>query len=332
MNQQPTSIAVLGAGSWGTALAIVLNRTSAKATLWGRNKALVKSMQETRINNTYLPDNFIDPSITITDDLLTATEADILVLAVPAQSLRNICVVLSDMIPVGKPIIVASKGLEQGSMMLMSDIVELTLPANPCLILSGPNFAAEAAASLPTATVLASTHKALLEQCQFMMAGKYFRPYATDDVVSVQIGGAIKNVIAIACGITLGAGLGENARAAIITRGLSEMMRLAELRGGRIETLHGLAGVGDLVLTCGSPQSRNMALGIAIGESSQKYEEMPISLKLTEGSMTSEAVYEMAMKQGIHMPISITVADILQQRISVEEGIDRLLSRPPGYE
>jgi glycerol-3-phosphate dehydrogenase (NAD(P)+) len=330
---ESNSIGVIGAGSWGTALAIVLNRTGANVTLWSRNEAVAKTIEETRVNPRHLPDVFISPQIRVTTDLMEATRAEVLVLAIPAQAMRTVCIALSDMIETHVPLVVAAKGIERGSLMLMSEVLEVMLPSNPVVILSGPNFAKEAADGLPTATVFASRHTSLVERLQFTMGGKHFRPYVTDDVVSVQIGGAVKNVIALACGIALGAEMGENARAAIMTRGLAEMMRLAEAKGGRAETLSGLSGIGDLMLSCASTRSRNMALGFSIGAASiLESTAAPMPNALAEGVVTAEAVYELSQKLGIPMPISVSVANILKSRVTVQEGIHELLSRPVGRE
>ncbi len=329
-----SKITVIGAGSWGTALAIVANRAGADVTLWSRNEKLSHEMQKLRINSQYLPNIFIEPSITVTNNLEQALQTDMLLLAIPAQSLRAFCINLSDMIDIDLPLIIAAKGIERGSLLLMSEVVQSTLPSNPVVMLSGPNFAYEAASGLPTATVIASGVKNLAHKVQFLIGGKHFRPYVSDDIIGVQIGGAIKNVIAIACGIAIGAGMGENARAAIMTRGLKEMTRLAEIKGGRAETLQGLAGMGDLTLSCCSEQSRNMAFGVNIGKMSlKKGENIPVMWhSLTEGVMTSEAAYEISQKFGVPMPISVTTANILKSRVSVAEGIDDLLSRPLGGE
>jgi glycerol-3-phosphate dehydrogenase (NAD(P)+) len=334
-------ITIIGAGAWGTALAIIANRAGADVTLWSRSEKLAQEIQITRVNSQYLPNIFVDPAIKITADLdLAIKNTDLLLLSIPAQSIRGLSITLSDIMDIDIPIIIASKGIERGSLLLMSEVIASTLPSNPLLILSGPNFAVEAANGLPTATVIACSDINIAQKIQFLIGGRYFRPYVSDDVVSVQIGGAIKNVIAIACGIAIGAGMGENARAAIMTRGLKEMMRLAEIKGGRAETLRGLAGMGDLTLSCCSEKSRNMAFGINIGKMSMqkknisgKSSEVPSTWhSLTEGVMTADAAYEISQKFGVPMPISVTTADILKKRISVEEGIEALLARPLGGE
>jgi glycerol-3-phosphate dehydrogenase (NAD(P)+) len=329
-----SKISVIGAGGWGTAIAIVANRAGAEVTLWTKNEKLCENINKNRLNDIYLSDIFIEPTINVTSELNEAVKADVIVLAIPAQAIRPFCITLSDMVDISLPLVIAAKGIERGSLLLMSEVMSSILPSNPLLVLSGPNFAREAAMGLPTATVIASDNLNIAEQFQFLIGGKHFRPYISDDMISVQIGGAIKNVIAIACGIAIGAGMGENARAAIMTRGLREMMRLAEVKGGRAETLRGLAGMGDLTLSCASEQSRNMAFGVNIGKMSldQNKNKSYSWHSLTEGVMTAEAAYEISHKFGVPMPICVSVADILKNRISVKEGIDNLLSRPLGGE
>ncbi len=326
-------ITVIGSGAWGTALAVIINRTGADVALWGRNEVLMQSIISERMNTQYLPDVFIEPAIDVTSDMSVVSQSKSIILAVPAQTVRTTCITLADMIDTDVDIIVAAKGVERGSLALMSEIVESILPYNPLAILSGPNFADEAAKGKPTATVLACRNEAVRDRLQFTMGGKLFRPYATDDVISVQIGGAVKNIIALACGMADGAGMGENARAALITRGLVEMQRLAEVKGGDPATLNGLAGMGDLILSCTSTRSRNMAFGRKIGQMhlTDDISELT-SARLAEGVMTAEAVYEISLKQGIRMPICVMVANILKGNLTLEHGIDELLSRPIGME
>lgn len=323
-----STVGVVGAGAWGTALAVIANRMGCKVTLWSRNESLLPQIEEKRTNDVYLPGIFIDPAIKVTASLAEVCASQLLILAVPSQSLRTQCIALSDLIEPQVPLLIASKGIERGSLALMSDIVQAILPFNPVAVLSGPNFAGEAAAGLPTATTIACREQALAENIIYALGGRMFRPYFTDDLVGVQIGGALKNVIAIACGIALGKGYGENARAALITRGLNEMMRLATVRGGREETLMGLSGMGDLVLTCSSVRSRNMALGVELGKGKSLRDIMPGSSGLAEGITTADSVYDLSMKLGIAMPISVAVYQILKGQLSVEEGIAELLERP----
>lgn len=324
-----TRVGVVGAGAWGTALAILANRASSEVTLWTRNETVLHTIRNKRINEAYLPGCFIDPAVQVTDSLADLSGADLLILSTPSQSVRTACIALSDLIKPELPILISSKGIERGSLALMTEVVNAILPANPLGVISGPNFAGEAAQGLPTATTLACADPVLAEQMSFAIGGRSFRPYLTDDMVGAQVGGSVKNVIALACGIAAGRKLGENARAALITRGLAEMTRLARVKGGREETMMGLSGMGDLVLTCTSTKSRNFALGKELGQGTPVREALPGHLHgLTEGVVTADSIYEISMKQGIDMPICSTVYHILRSQLTVQEGIDELLGRP----
>lgn len=322
-------VGVIGAGSWGTALAVIANRAGSEVTLWSRNEQVVDVIRDKRVNENYLPDIFLDPAIRITSHLPQVCDNDILILSVPSQSLRTLCINLSDLTVPDLPIIITTKGIERGSLLLMHEVVQSILPMNPLAILSGPNFAREAALGLPTATAIACHHRELGERIRFAIGGKLFRPYLSEDLIGTEIGGAVKNVIALACGIAAGRKYGENARAALITRGLAEMTRLAMVKGGRAETLMGLAGIGDLMLTCSSMQSRNLSLGYALGQGRELHEVLPGKTHgLTEGVMTADSLFELSMKLGVAMPLCATVHHILKGRVSVDEGIEALLSRP----
>lgn len=326
-----TRVGVIGAGAWGTALAVVLNRGGNRVRLWSRNATALASIQERRMNDPYLPGIYIDPSIEVTSDLHAACDADAVVLTVPSQSFRSLAITLSDLLDGRTPLVIASKGIERGSLMMLSEIIAEMLPENPVAVLSGPNFADEAARGLPTATTIACAEPTVADFLLYCFGGKWFRPYVSYDVVGTQIGGAIKNVIAIASGIVSGRGLGENARAGLITRGLAEMSRLCIAKGGKAETLMGLSGIGDLMLSCTSAKSRNYALGMRIGQgkpfrqsvSSQRHEG-----GLTEGVFTAESVTQLAQKLGIAMPITTAVQRILKEEISVESAVEELLERP----
>ena len=327
MSSSEPHVGVIGAGAWGTALAILANRAGSRATLWTRNYQVMDSIRERRENIQYLSDQFIDPAISVTDDTAFVGECDLLVLTIPAQSMRTVAISLSDKVPANLPIIIATKGIERGSLMLMSEVIGSILPHNPYAILSGPNFAREAAAGLPTATTIATHHSHLAEKIIFAMGGKYFRLYMNDDPIGTQIGGAVKNVLAIASGIVEGRGLGENARAALITRGLVEMARLAKAKGGSEETLMGLSGQGDVMLSCMSRTSRNYALGVTIGRTGGARSSV-----LTEGVATSESVTHLARKLGVAMPIANAVNGILSGALGVDAAIEKLLERPLSSE
>lgn len=335
MSAEEPHVGVIGAGAWGTALAMLANRAGSRATLWTRNHQVIESIQSRRENAQYLPDQFIDPAITVTSDSEFVSRCDLLILTIPAQSIRTVAIALSDGVPAALPLIIATKGIERGSLMLMSEVVQSILPHNPYAILSGPNFAREAAAGLPTATALATHHSAAAEKICFALGGKYFRLYTNDDPVGTQIGGACKNVLAIAAGIVEGRGLGENARAALITRGLAEIIRFARAKGGEHETLMGLSGIGDILLSCTSPRSRNYALGIALGRTPDAQLAQALGARrtgLTEGVATAESVALLARKLGVHMPIVFAVSEILGGQVPIGDAIEKLLERPLGSE
>lgn len=320
-------VGVIGAGAWGTALAMLANRAGSRATLWTRNTQVMDAIREQRENVQYLPGQFIDPAIAVTGDSGFVSDCDVLILCIPAQSLRTVAISLSDKVPVNLPLVIATKGIERGSLMLMSEVVQSILPHNPYAIISGPNFANEAAAGLPTATALATHSDALAERLLYAVGGKFFRLYANSDPIGTQIGGAVKNVIAIAAGIVEGRGMGENARAAIVTRGLAEIARLIRAKGGEESTLLGLSGMGDVMLTCNSVKSRNYALGVMLGRGGASR-----TSRLTEGVATAESVTLLARKLGVAMPITSAVSGILAGTVAVEEAIEKLLERPLGSE
>jgi glycerol-3-phosphate dehydrogenase (NAD(P)+) len=323
-----TTVGVVGAGAWGTALAIMANRTGSRSVLWSRNPNVVSSINENRMNQAYLPGVFVDPDIEVSSDLNTLRKAQYLILAIPAQQMRAMLITLSDIIEADIPLVVASKGIERGSLSLMHEVVKDILPHNPILIISGPNFAHEVARGLPSATTVAGKDEAIANQFIYTIGGKYFRPYYTDDVVATEVAGAVKNVIAIACGMVTGMGLGDNARAALITRGLAEIMRLTDAKGGRRESLMGLAGVGDLFLTCSSVQSRNFSLGYKVARKTYEKSENTGKAALAEGVATAESVAALAYKMNISMPLCSMVNAVLQQKMALETAIQELLERP----
>lgn len=323
MTTDTPHVGIIGAGAWGTALAILANRAGSRATMWTRNAQVIESIRERRENVQYLAEQFIDPAIEVTEKTDFISQCDMLVVTIPAQSLRTVAISLSDAVPSNIPLILATKGIERGSLMLMSEVIQSILPYNPLAILSGPNFAREAAQGLPTATALALYNTSLSDRIAFAMGGKYFRLYVNSDPIGTQIAGAAKNVLAIAAGIVEGRKLGENARAAIITRGVAEIARLAKAKGGSEETLMGLSGIGDIALTCMSTKSRNYSLGVSIGRGT-----MRASGGLTEGVATAESVSHLARKLGVAMPIAFAVHEVLNGTLQVGTAIERLLERP----
>lgn len=327
-----TRIGVIGAGAWGTALAILANRTGSKVRLWTRNSNVTDSITQLRINESYLPGIIVDPAIMITEKIAEACKADMLLLAIPAQNLRAVCIAIADHIDTHIPLVICCKGIEKGSLALMTEVVRTVMPANPVAVLSGPNFADEAARALPTATAIACEDAALGESIIYALGGKYFRPYLNDDLIGTQIGGAVKNVIAIACGISMGKNLGENTRAAIITRSIAEISRLSVAKGGKQTTLMGLSGMGDLILTCNSIKSRNFSFGIALGRGKSAEEIMGQRKGVVEGVATAESVTELASKIGVLMPICNAICGVVTGKLNVDVAIEELLDRPFGQE
>jgi glycerol-3-phosphate dehydrogenase (NAD(P)+) len=317
---------VIGAGAWGTALSLALTRAGRSATLWVFEPDLAASIAEKRENTAFLPGVRLPSDVCITNNLADLTSCNALVLATPAQHVRAVC---KNLAPHASPLtalVIAAKGIESTTHRLMSEIVSEVLPQNPVYILSGPSFATEVARNLPAALTLASEWGA--ENLALAMASPLFRLYTTDDIIGTQIGGAVKNVLAIACGIVSGRGLGENARAALITRGLAEISRLGAALGARVETLMGLSGLGDVVLTCSSMQSRNMSLGFALGQGKKLDEILAERRCVTEGISTASATLGLARRHGVEMPVVSAVDMILRDKASIEESIKALLARP----
>ncbi len=322
------SINVIGAGAWGTALAIATARSGKNVTLWCRRQEQADRLTADRENKRYLPDVALPDSLAVTADLQTVTRADILLNVTPAQHVRENLLALSSFLKPSTALVICAKGIEKSTGRMMHEVVEDCLPGYPFAILSGPNFAHEVAKGLPSATTLASSHPEWASRLTEAIGLPTFRPYYTDDVIGAQMGGAIKNVLAIACGIVAGAGLGENARAALITRGMAEILRLGEKLGGRAETLMGLSGLGDLVLTCSSSASRNFSLGEALGSGQSLEKVLQGRHAVTEGVHTTAALCQMAEKHKIEMPICNAVNKILNESAAVEKIVKDLLARP----
>ncbi|MDD3370344.1 MAG: NAD(P)-dependent glycerol-3-phosphate dehydrogenase [Alphaproteobacteria bacterium] len=319
-------IGVVGAGAWGTALALTAGRAGHNVTLWVFEPDLAALLAETRENKTFLPGISLPREIRITHDMADLASCNALILAPPAQHMRQICQTLTGPIAKTVPLVIASKGIELTSYRLMSEVVSEVLPENPVFVLSGPSFATEVAKNLPAALTLASEWN--VESLAQALSSPFFRLYTTDDIIGTQIGGSIKNVLAIACGIVSGRKMGENARAALITRGLAEIVRLAIALGARPETLMGLSGIGDVVLTCSSMQSRNMSLGFALGQGKELSAILAERKSVTEGISTAAAALGLARRHGIEMPVVTAIDMILRGKATVDDSIVSLLSRP----
>jgi glycerol-3-phosphate dehydrogenase (NAD(P)+) len=321
--------AVIGAGAWGTALAVVAQRAGATATLWARNPQTAATINQCGENREYLPGFRLDPGITATAHIGAVLEAaDAALLAVPAQALRGVLKQLRCHLRHGLPLLHCAKGIEIGSLARMSRIGAEVLPDCPFAVLSGPSFAVEVVRGLPTAVTIASTDAALAKRFMAALGSSRFRPYLSLDYTGVEIGGALKNVLAIACGIVVGRGLGDNARAALITRGLAEMVRFGVAHGAEADTFRGLSGLGDMVLTCTAGQSRNYSLGLALGGGERLEAALAARRTVVEGVATAGAVAELAARLDIDMPICVAADAVLHHGASIDSMTDRLLRRP----
>ena len=320
-------VAVIGAGAWGSALACVARRAGNQTILWARDPALAEAINESGENARYLGGIPLAEGIAATADLAMAVwKVDFLLLAIPAQHMR---VVTAAMKPLdGTPAAICAKGVELGTQALMSEILRETLPAVRQAVLSGPTFAAEVARGLPTAVTVAALESQVSALFIEALGAARFRPYASDDPLGAEIGGAVKNVLAIACGITAGRQFGDNARAALITRGMAEIMRLAVAMGGRAQTLMGLSGLGDLTLTCNAMQSRNFSLGVALGEGRSLTDILAGRRAVTEGVYSASAVTALARRRGVAMPICDAVDQVVNHSADVADTITALLNRP----
>jgi glycerol-3-phosphate dehydrogenase (NAD(P)+) len=334
MSQSGTKIGVIGGGAWGTALAALARSEGANVTLWAREPDVVESVNRVHRNTRFLPGIALEAQIRATGDLAEAAAADVLLLVSPAQHLRSVCRQLSAA-PVGaaKPsLVICSKGIEITSGAMMSEVVAAELPDWSTAVLSGPTLAHEVAQGLPTAVTLACGDRSLGHHLAELLGRPHFRCYYSPDVIGAQIGGALKNVIALGCGIVRGRKLGENASAAFLTRGFAEMVRLGRAKGARPETLMGLSGIGDLVLTCHAERSRNMSLGLALGQGEELNDILKSRRTVAEGVATAEAVVALAESLGVEMPISGGINSILHHQASIDSVMRALLARPVANE
>lgn len=319
---------VIGAGAWGTALAQVAGWAGLDVLLQAREPEVVESIRARRVNEAFLPGVTLDERVSVTADLADLAGCDVILAVPPAQHMRSTLAAFAAHHRPGVPVILCSKGIERGSLKLMTDVLAETLPGAPAAVLSGPSFAGEVARGLPSAVTLACADARLGEELMWTLSAPGFRPYLATDLIGAEVGGAIKNVLAIACGMAEGRGLGRSAHAALITRGFAEMTRMGVALGGEAETVAGLCGLGDLVLTCSSPQSRNMSLGLALGQGQTVEQALAGKRSVAEGYESAPAVRELSLKMDVEMPISLAVAALLNGETTVEEVIDNLLSRP----
>ena len=319
---------VIGGGAWGTALAQVCARAGLTVILQAREAEVVEAINAGHENPLFLPGAALDPAIRATHDLADLAGVDVVLAVAPAQHLRAALTEFAPHARRGLPVILCAKGVEAGSLKLMTQVLADALPAAAPAVLSGPSFAGEVARGLPTAVTLAAADLASAQRLAQAIATPTFRPYISRDMIGAEVGGAIKNVLAIACGIVVGRGLGRSAHAALITRGFAELTRFATALGAEAETVAGLCGLGDLVLTCSSPQSRNMSVGLALGRGENLADALADKRSVAEGVATAPAVIALARRLGVETPICDAVAAILAGEIEVGPAISALLARP----
>jgi glycerol-3-phosphate dehydrogenase (NAD(P)+) len=325
----PQSFAVIGAGAWGTALAVLACRAGRTTSLYARRPDHAVILREQRENARYLPRIELPHELIVEDDLaVSLSAAEVVLYAQPAQHFRDFCRQAKPHLQSATALVVCAKGIELGTGQLLTEIAAKELPDQPVAVLSGPSFAAEAALGLPTAVCIATQLPGLAERLMLALSHGGFRPYGAADPIGVEVAGATKNVLAIACGIVIGRGLGENARAALITRGLAEVTRLAIAKGGKSETLMGLAGFGDLILTCCSTKSRNTSLGQELGAGRPLAQILAQRHTVAEGVTTAAALRRLAADLAVEMPICTAVDQILQGEMAIDDAVQALLARP----
>ncbi len=322
-------IGVVGGGAWGTAVAQAAVRAGRSVVLWAREADVVEAIGLRHENTLFLPGIPLDPALRATGRLADVAGTEAVLLVAPAQYLRAVCLLLAPDLPAGVPVVICAKGVEADSCALMTEVAAAVLPHTPLAVLSGPTFAVEVARGLPTAVTLACADSEIGRRLVAALGSREFRPYLSNDMVGSQIGGAAKNVLAIACGVAKGRGYGgDNAHAALITRGLAEIVRLGLTLGGRAETLMGLSGLGDLTLTCSSHQSRNMSLGFELGKGRTLASILAERQSVAEGVHSAAAVVALASRVGVDMPICQAVDAVLNRGCTVIEAVEGLLKRP----
>lgn len=325
---KPTKIGVLGAGSWGTALAKHLSDCGHPVTLWARRPDQAEALQKSRENSQYLPGLRFADTLRVTSSMEeTLADTTMVLSVVPSQKTRQVWMEARSYLPAGVPVLGASKGIEVGTLKLVNHILEELLPHHPTAYIAGPSFAKEVAMHLPTAVVVASTDMALAAEAQSVLSSDWLRAYATQDVTGVEVGGALKNVMAIACGTADGLGFGANTRAAIITRGLAEITRMATKLGADPLTLAGLGGVGDLVLTCTGDLSRNRRVGLGIGQGKKLDQILTEMGQVAEGVETTRSAKQLAEQEGVEVPITQEVWNLLFEGKSPKESVLDLMRR-----
>ena len=320
-------IGIIGAGAWGTALATVVRRAGRQVVLQAREAEVVTAVNEYHANPFFLPGVELDRRIRATESLVEAADADAVLFVTPAQHLRAALEAVAGNWKPGVPAVICSKGIEQETLALMSEVAAEALPAAGACILSGPTFAAEVARGLPTGVTLATADDEIGEKLSQAIGTPTFRVYRSNDLIGAEIGGAVKNVLAVACGIAEGRKLGDNARAALITRCLAEILRLGTAMGGKMETLIGLAGIGDLTLTCNAMQSRNFSLGVALGAGAPLADILAERKTVAEGVFTASSVVELSARLGVEMPICTATDAILNHGANISDTIHALLAR-----
>ena len=318
----------MGAGAWGTALAQIQAKAGRKVTLWAREKNACDDMHLNRENRNYLPGIRLDKNITITNTVSDLHGCDILLVVTPAQYIRSSFELLFHENLKDKPIVVCSKGIEIETGLMLSEILEEVIPHAIPLILTGPCFAREVAMELPTGVTIACKNEVVARDVSLHLGCKTLRPYITTDIIGAQIAGAVKNVLAIGCGIVHGLNLGENARAALITRGVAEMARLGDILGAEEKTLMGMCGLGDIILTCTSTQSRNFSLGSELGQGRKLDDILNERQTVTEGVTTAKALNILASNNGLEMPITQIIYQCLFEGLTPKNAVEKLLNRP----
>lgn len=321
-------LGVIGGGAWGTALAQAMAAAGRPTVLWARNADAVSEIGARRTNEAYLPGVTLDPRLQATTDLAAAATADIILLVIPAQQVRAVVSVMAPLLRPGTPVVICSKGLEAGTRKRLSEVIAEVAPQVATAVLSGPSFAAEVVRGLPVAVTIASRNEAVGRALATAIGTRTFRPYWTDDLVGVELCGAVKNVLAIAAGIVSGRALGASAHAGLVTRGFAELSRLLAALGARPETPLGLSGLGDLILTCNSMTSRNMSLGHALGRGETLSSILGSRRAVSEGVTTAASVVGLAKEQGVEMPIANAVHGIVAGALTVDAAIEGLLARP----